>query len=52
MDIDQAPLSEATFLILLTLADKPRHGYSILQEVDSLSGGRVSLSTGTLYGAI
>ena len=45
-------LSEPTFLILLSLAGGPRHGYAILKEVHSLSGGRVRLSTGTLFGAI
>jgi len=47
-----APLSEAVTLILLSLADHPRHGYSILKDVEELSEGRVVLSTGTLYAAI
>ena len=46
------PLREPTFLILLSLAPGPRHGYAILKEVESLSEGRVKMSTGTLYGAI
>lgn len=46
------PLTEATFLLLLSLATGPRHGYAILKDVQELSGGRVVLSTGTLYGAI
>ena len=46
------PLREPTFLILLSLSPGPKHGYAILKEVESLSEGRVSLSTGTLYGAI
>ena len=46
------PLREPTFLILLSLSPGPKHGYAILKEVDSLSEGRVKLSTGTLYGAI
>ena len=46
------PLREPTFLILLSLSPGPRHGYAILKEVESLSEGRVKLSTGTLYGAI
>jgi DNA-binding PadR family transcriptional regulator len=49
---DQLPLSEAVFFILATLAAEPRHGYSILKEVESSSEGRVRLSTGTLYGAL
>lgn len=46
------PLSEAVLYILLSLAEQPRHGYSILKDVEEMSGGRVVLSTGTLYGAI
>jgi len=46
------PLSEAVLLILLSLADQPRHGYAILKDVEEMSGGRVMLSTGTLYGAL
>ena len=46
------PLSEAVFLVLLSLAEQPRHGYSILKDVEQMSGGRVVLSTGTLYGAL
>jgi len=45
-------LSEPVLLVLLTLAEQPRHGYSILKGVESVSGGRVLLSTGTLYGAL
>lgn len=46
------PLSEAVFLILVSLADVPRHGYSILQDVETISNGRIRMSTGTLYGAL
>jgi len=46
------PLTESTFLILLSLAHEPKHGYAILKDVTFLSDGRVSLSTGTLYGAL
>jgi len=46
------PLTEAAFFILLSLAPKPKHGYAIMKEVASLSQQRVSLSTGTLYGAL
>src|SRR5579871_466063 len=46
------PLTEATFLILLSLAPSARHGYAILKAVQELSDGRVHLSTGTLYGAL
>ena len=47
----QTPLTEALFYILLSLR-KPNHGYGIIQEVEGLTGGRVVLGPGTLYGAI
>ena len=46
------PLTETVLLILLSLAEQPRHGYSILKDVEQMSDGRVVLSTGTLYGAL
>jgi DNA-binding PadR family transcriptional regulator len=48
----QLPLREPTFFMLLSLSPGPKHGYAILKEVESLSNGRLKLSTGTLYGAI
>jgi DNA-binding PadR family transcriptional regulator len=44
--------TEQVFLILTALADRPRHGYGIVQEVEQLSGGRTRLKVGTLYGAL
>jgi DNA-binding PadR family transcriptional regulator len=49
---ESRPLSEPVLLILMSLSDQPRHGYALLQDIESLSGGRVKLSTGTLYGAL
>lgn len=46
------PLTEPVLFILLSLADQPRHGYSILKDIEHMSDGRVALSTGTLYGAL
>ena len=43
--------SEAVYYILLSLLT-PRHGYGIMQNAEMLSGGRVKLAAGTLYGAI
>jgi len=40
------------FHILLTLADKERHGYEIMREVDERSEGKVRVGPGTLYGSI
>jgi DNA-binding PadR family transcriptional regulator len=47
-----SPLSEPVFMILLSLAEGPRHGYRVMKDVAELSEGRVLLSTGTLYGAL
>ena len=49
---DSKPLSEPVLLILVSLAEKPRHGYALIQDIAALSHGRVRLSTGTLYGAL
>lgn len=38
--------------ILLALADRPRHGYGIRQEVERRTGGQLVLRSGTLYEAI
>ncbi len=46
------PLREPTFLILAALAPQPLHGYAIIGEVAELSGGRMTLRPGTLYGAL
>ena len=45
------PLTEAFFYILLSLRH-PNHGYGVIQEVEELTKGRVSLGAGTLYGAL
>jgi DNA-binding PadR family transcriptional regulator len=49
---EKSPLTEATYFILLSLSDKPKHGYAIMKDVQNLSDARVMLSTGTLYGAL
>ena len=46
------PMTETTYFILLSLAPGPGHGYAIMKEVQKLSQRRVTLSTGTLYGAL
>jgi DNA-binding PadR family transcriptional regulator len=50
--MEQLPLTEPVLMVLLSLADQPRHGYSIIKDVEQMSEGRVTLSTGTLYGAL
>jgi len=44
------PLSESTYYIMLVLV-QPIHGYGIMQKVESLTNGEVSIGPGTLYGA-
>ena len=46
------PLPEATFHILMALADSDRHGYGIILDVSERTGGRVKLAAGTLYRSI
>ena len=43
------PLKAPVFLILLSLAERESHGYALVQEVRTRSGGRVELETGPLY---
>ena len=45
-------LHEPSFLILTALVAGPQHGYGILKDVESLSGGEVILRVGTLYGSL
>lgn len=47
----QGPLTETVFYILLSL-DAPLHGYGVMQRVGEMSGGRIALGAGTLYGAL
>ena len=45
-------LQEPSFLILTALASGPQHGYAVIKDVDAISGGRVAMRVGTLYGAL
>ena len=42
--------SEPALYILISLADGPKHGYAITQDIESVSGQKPG--PGTLYGAI
>ena len=42
--------SEPALLILVSLADEPRHGYSMTEDIEAIA--RVRLGPGTLYGAL
>ena len=46
------PLTPAIAHILLALADRDRHGYAIMQEVDRITDGAARMGPGTLYGTI
>jgi DNA-binding PadR family transcriptional regulator len=46
------PLPEATFHILMAVAEDDRHGYAIIQEVATRTDGALKLSPGTLYRSI
>jgi DNA-binding PadR family transcriptional regulator len=46
------PLPAAVLHILIALAGRDRHGYSIMQDVAARTEGKVQLSAGTLYSSI
>src|SRR3954447_22472414 len=46
------PLPEATFHILLAVADDDRHGYAIIRDVAARTSEELKLSAGTLYRSI
>lgn len=51
MNESKGALTEAMYYILISLYS-PLHGYGVIQNVEKLSGGRVKLGAGTLYGAL
>ena len=48
---DELPLSEPLFLILCSLIS-PCHGYGIMQNVEIITKGKVSIGPGTMYGTV
>lgn len=48
---DQGPMTEAMYYILLSLL-RPGHGYGMMQRIKELSGGRLEMGPGTLYGVL
>jgi DNA-binding PadR family transcriptional regulator len=51
-DTDQEPLlplPPAAFHILVALAEGDSHGYAIMQDTSTRTGGRFKLNPGTLY---
>ena len=47
---DFGRFSEPALLILVSLAEGPRHGYSMTEDIERIAG--VRLGPGTLYGAL
>ena len=46
------PLRSVEFHILLSVVDRARHGYAILQEAEERTGGRPGFEIPTLYRAL
>jgi DNA-binding PadR family transcriptional regulator len=46
------PLHRDTFHILVSLADRERHGYSVMQDVAERTNGILRLSPSSLYASI
>ena len=49
-DSSGAHFSDAQLLVLASLADGPKHGHAMLEDIQHMCGAR--LGPGTLYGAI
>jgi DNA-binding PadR family transcriptional regulator len=49
---DLLPLPAATFHILLAVADEDRHGYAIIRDIETRTGGQLRMSAGTLYRSV
>jgi len=46
------PLSPAVFYILFALSEGEKHGYAIMKEAETISGGQFTMGPGTLYTTI
>ncbi len=49
--MEQQPMTEAMYYILLSLL-RPGYGYGMMQRIRELSGGRLQMGPGTLYGVL
>lgn len=47
---DFGRFSDPALLILSSLADGPKHGYSMMSDIETMTG--IRLGAGTLYGAL
>ena len=50
MPLDFGRYTEPGLLILVSLAEGPKHGYAMIEDIHTLSG--IRLGAGTLYGAL
>jgi DNA-binding PadR family transcriptional regulator len=48
--VDFGRFSDPALLILASLADGPKHGYGMMNDIETMTG--VRLGAGTLYGAL
>src|SRR5262245_19276332 len=49
---DFLPLSPQVFQVLLSLSDGPQHGYVIISDIETRTGGEMRLTASTLYDAL
>ena len=47
---DLGRFAEPSLLILVSLSDRPKHGYAIMEDVEAISGAPIG--PGTLYAAL
>ena len=45
------PMTEAMYYVLLALM-QPSHGYQLMADIEEVSGGRMKMGPGTLYGVL
>ena len=48
---ESQPMTEAMYYVLLALRE-PAHGYVLLRRIREISGGRLEMGPGTLYGVL
>ena len=48
---DNQPMTEAAYYVLLSLLETG-YGYGMMQRIRELSGGRLEMGPGTLYGVL
>lgn len=51
MPYQEGPMTEAMYYVLLALS-KPTHGYQLMLDIKEISGGRIKMGPGTLYGVL